>query len=127
MDMSDYIDDREMDELMVSNYKNLDCRMHQTEEVLTITQLTSGLSSKKETLRQNVLPLLNNPNVVILDLNANRPDKEILFTTRRVHNTLTQNGMVITHHKKQYLITDQNLIAEIKKQIPASRNGQLVN
>lgn len=125
--MSDYVDDRELDEMMVSNYKKLDCRMHQNSETITINQLSSGLSSKSETLKQNVLPLLKNSNVLCLDLNPNLSDKETLLIARRMHNTLGQKGMIVMHNNKQYFITDENLISEIKKQLPASKAGQLVN
>ena len=127
MDFSDHVDDQELDDLMVSNYKKLDCRMHQNSEVLTITQLTKGMSSKNPILQANVLPLLKNSKVLVIDFNPDLSYQETLMIARKMHNTLSQKGMIVLHNKKQYFITDQKIIDDIKKQIPASKEGKLVN
>ena len=104
----DHIDSREIDEIMIDQYKNLQCPMHTNRNTVSGDWLNGGFTKKN--INPLVMDAFLRDKKNVGQLNSNYSDGEILIICKYLENIKKQGKACVYFDSNIYEVTVEDLL-----------------
>jgi hypothetical protein len=116
MDINDYIDTRDIDEIEKEYYLKFIYPNHQNTDCLTVSHSLFGFTSKNLQRIQKIISQLNFYKV--LNFLVLEPDSsELSFLAKTINNAKKNKELILFYNQKIYFINNNDFIKYIKNTI----------